>query len=415
MPLTPSLGVLKGRVMELVEYALKAVSETAQVDFKKSFDPGLTRDWVEIVKDIVAMANSGGGVIVFGLDNQGVPVDGFDADTVFQIDPADITNRVYKYTGYHFGEFELLKRKKENKEIVLLVVEGVETPMLFSKPGTYSIDGRTQKTGFSQGTIYFRHGAKSEPATREDLLQWQQRVKKAARNEILDRIKTLATLPEGADIQIVSSEAAIDTPKKLLESAVRRRKQDPNHMLTSRELLWIFQQRHQIEVSEDELLLLIGSGLRRTSTLYWWLQSAERQYGTDFVLSEVLKALDAGDRDKSDAARSIVEVASVYADENLLQEIISRLRESRYAHFRDAGKSFTDRKTVLQKLETRIAKAKHNGQLLLGMPLSDLEELSTEVSSKMFMRQMAPSNSRRLGDITRVIWYRNSDVAQNSL
>ena len=42
-------------------------------------------------------------------------------------------------------------------------------PLVFARPGTYSVPGGKQKTAFAQGTVYFRHGAKSEPGTTEDL------------------------------------------------------------------------------------------------------------------------------------------------------------------------------------------------------------------------------------------------------
>ena len=36
-------------------------------------------------------------------------------------------------------------------------------PIVFTRPGTYSVEGGRQKTAFSQGTVYFRHGAKKRP------------------------------------------------------------------------------------------------------------------------------------------------------------------------------------------------------------------------------------------------------------
>jgi hypothetical protein len=41
--------------------------ESATVDFKESLDPGSKQDWCELIKDIVAMTNSGDGCIVIGL------------------------------------------------------------------------------------------------------------------------------------------------------------------------------------------------------------------------------------------------------------------------------------------------------------------------------------------------------------
>lgn len=41
--------------------ALTAKRESKHIEFKEGFNPSEARDWCEIIKDIVAMANSGGG------------------------------------------------------------------------------------------------------------------------------------------------------------------------------------------------------------------------------------------------------------------------------------------------------------------------------------------------------------------
>ena len=41
--------------------------ESGSVDFKASFDPKSTQDWCELIKDIIAMTNSGGGTIIIGV------------------------------------------------------------------------------------------------------------------------------------------------------------------------------------------------------------------------------------------------------------------------------------------------------------------------------------------------------------
>ena len=50
-----------------IEDALSSETEQDWIDFKRQFDITSQADWCEIVKDIVAMANSGGGFIVIGL------------------------------------------------------------------------------------------------------------------------------------------------------------------------------------------------------------------------------------------------------------------------------------------------------------------------------------------------------------
>ena len=187
---------------ELIEQALKATSETAEIDFKERFNPDIPKEWIEITKDIVAMANSGGGVIIFGVDNYGNPVPDFEVKKVCEIDPADITNKIHKYTGYNFGSLKIIERKKNGAKVAILVIGEVEIPLVFSKPGTYSIGDGKQKTAFSQGTVYFRHGAKSEPGTRDDLQEVIERI----RRKWMAGIKMVMEAPEGAQYLVLSPE-----------------------------------------------------------------------------------------------------------------------------------------------------------------------------------------------------------------
>ena len=58
---------------DLIRRALIACRESKFIEFKEAFDVSSARDWCELTKDIVALANTGGGVILIGLDNRGNP------------------------------------------------------------------------------------------------------------------------------------------------------------------------------------------------------------------------------------------------------------------------------------------------------------------------------------------------------
>jgi predicted HTH transcriptional regulator len=57
-----------------LESALQSSSESIRTEFKESFDISSPQEWCELIKDIVAIANTEGGVILIGVDNFGVPV-----------------------------------------------------------------------------------------------------------------------------------------------------------------------------------------------------------------------------------------------------------------------------------------------------------------------------------------------------
>jgi predicted HTH transcriptional regulator len=96
-----------------IEISLTADKETVSIEFKESLDVSSSYEWCEIIKDIIAIANTDGGVIIIGLNDMGKPV-GADVSSLLCLDSADITNKIYKYTGFQFSQFKLQKCEKEN-------------------------------------------------------------------------------------------------------------------------------------------------------------------------------------------------------------------------------------------------------------------------------------------------------------
>jgi len=161
-------------------------AKTAYIDFKEGFDINSEKDRCEIVKNSVAMANSGGGVILIGVEDGGEP-SGSDVTPVLDIDPAVLVDMITMYTGERFSGFKIAEIDKEGVKIAALLIESVSIPMVFVKPGTYDIGDaddadnmgdmsdrggkgdRGQQTVFESGAVYFRHGARSEPGNSSDM------------------------------------------------------------------------------------------------------------------------------------------------------------------------------------------------------------------------------------------------------
>ena len=71
-------------------------------------------------------------------------------------------------------------------------VGSAKVPMVFTKPGTYAMSTKEQKTAFSRGTIYFRHGAKSEPGNTGDLTNAMEHRLREIRKEWVDGVRKVA-------------------------------------------------------------------------------------------------------------------------------------------------------------------------------------------------------------------------------
>lgn len=189
----------------LLEKALGAKRESKQIEFKEAFDVTSKQDWCEIVKDVVALANSGGGVILFGVDSQGVPST-TDLESLRAVDPATIADRIQPYTGTQVADLEVTEVEKAGNKLLAWLVGAAPMPIVFGKPGTYPIDGGKQNTAFARGTIYFRHGAKSEPGNTEDIARMVERKLEAIRKEWLRGVRKVVQAPPGSRVALLPPE-----------------------------------------------------------------------------------------------------------------------------------------------------------------------------------------------------------------
>ncbi|MFW6116765.1 MAG: RNA-binding domain-containing protein [bacterium] len=220
---------------ELIQQAVSAEAETDEIEFKDRFETDLTQSWCEIVKDIVAIANSGGGVVVFGLDDQGKPA-GEDISEILTLDPAHIVDKVDKYTGVQFANFRLIELEKEGHRIAALRIFGSAIPMIFLRPGTYPVSDRKQRSAFSRGTVYFRHGAKSEPGNQADLRQVIEKRINTRRELWLANIRKVVEAPSGSQLVVVPpdesrSKGAAEIPIRVVtedKAALKYRKISPD-------------------------------------------------------------------------------------------------------------------------------------------------------------------------------------------
>ena len=203
----------------LIEKALSAKSESKHIEFKQGFDPGSSHEWCELIKDIVAIANSGGGVIIFGLDSVGAPT-GLPVEQVNKVDPAEISNKISRYTGFIDLDCEILHLNKNEKDLVAFLIPSTPTPLVFQKPGTYDIGQGKQRNAFGAGTVYFRHGAKSEPGTSDDLRRVIERQLEVVRKSWLNGVKKVVKAPPGAQILTVV-HAPSRQPRTILADKVR--------------------------------------------------------------------------------------------------------------------------------------------------------------------------------------------------
>ena len=134
-------------------------------------------------------------------------------DDTASVDPAKITDAIYKYTDCQFQNFELKRVSKSGHELWGLIIGSAAMPVVFSQTGNYLDLSGKQRNAFSGGTVYFRHGAKSEVGNSEDLRLFIERHLDFVRSEWLDGISKVVEAPSGSVIQILPpDEISPSTP-----------------------------------------------------------------------------------------------------------------------------------------------------------------------------------------------------------
>lgn len=85
------------------------------------------------------------------------------------------------------------------------VIGGTDIPIIFTRHSADVMVRGKQKPAFAKGTVYFRHGAKSEPGTRNDLNTWLGIAIERARGNWIKGIRKVIEAPAGHTIAVVAS------------------------------------------------------------------------------------------------------------------------------------------------------------------------------------------------------------------
>ena len=201
---------------------LAAQRESRAVEFKEQFIPTDPKQALEVLKDIVAIANSGGGALAVGINNTGEAC-GTDVSAVLDYDHAKYCDLVRKYTLQNYCDFDVIEAEKDWHRIAVFVINPPDAPLVFEKPGTYAVENNRQQTAFGQGTVYFRHGAKSETGTSEDLRKFIEQRMREIQDQFMKGLRKVTVSPRGSHLEVVPARGTLATGTAIGGNAVQVR------------------------------------------------------------------------------------------------------------------------------------------------------------------------------------------------
>ncbi len=196
---------------ELIAQALAATRESRGIEFRREFSLTVPGAVCELLRDVAALANSGGGVVIVGLQSDG-SVSGWDPSDFLATDPAELTNAFSEYVGDQLDGLVIREAKKSLTKLVAIVVPPrAVSPVVFEKAGTYIDAQGREKVVFARGSISFRHGARSEPGTARDLHRFIAREVAREHRAWAKNIRSVAAAPAGSQVLVVKPKQAPTT------------------------------------------------------------------------------------------------------------------------------------------------------------------------------------------------------------
>ncbi len=186
----------RATVDRLVAEALEAARPRRAVAFARPSSNGGMRAELELVMNLAALANSGGGAVVAR-----------DTPALTALGAAGAQAALEMYTGEHI-DVDMRTERVDERDVVVFVVEGrPDTPAVFEKMGAWHDDAGVEHVVFERGTVFFRHGRNSDPANARDMHRFAERVTRQQHRAWETNVKKAAHAPADADVYVVRRKA----------------------------------------------------------------------------------------------------------------------------------------------------------------------------------------------------------------
>jgi hypothetical protein len=202
---------------------IKIGSEEEQLDYKREYDFSKDKkDKIELVRDVIGMANTHGGYVIFGVhevtDENGKHFDpnGMSTEVAASLDVSAFRQQIEAYVSERIEvKFASYKLKEFNDQVfgILYVAPNNNSPIIFAKDGQYK-----EKNGdkpkdvmlFRSGDIVVRKGASTERVDQSEMRRIISEIRQREKMQWTEDILGIRELTQRFDklIEILSKQNA---------------------------------------------------------------------------------------------------------------------------------------------------------------------------------------------------------------
>jgi hypothetical protein len=198
----------------LVEYA----EEDDRVDYKQTIDPASEKSLLDITKDISAFANTYGGYLVFGVNDDEKEVIGLSravADTIKDVN--FLQQKINRHLEPSIISLRAKEFKLDGKSIVIIYIpQSTRSTHMICKDGEFSQPSGKQKKSLFKGTLYVRRSAGNHLGDSRDLEDLIERRIDQFRDALLDKVAKVVKSPASSDVFILSKDPGDEEAKRYI-------------------------------------------------------------------------------------------------------------------------------------------------------------------------------------------------------
>lgn len=214
----PALTPLK------VEELIQRGAESAKLDYKQEYDPSDAKNRIMLVKHVLAMANTAGGYIVIGVDDDGTVL-GLDPSLVSRLDEATLRAQVAGYTSVPLRLFvDNTIEYNKLRFVIVTVLPLMDRIAVVGADGQYQ-DANRHTHAFRKGDVLVRHGSASERWNQNDADFILRRAALAQKEQWLQEFASdfnrVVQLARGDTLPVID-ERVFDLPADEFQKTVTR-------------------------------------------------------------------------------------------------------------------------------------------------------------------------------------------------
>ena len=195
---------------ENAEFLCAYKEEDEHVDYKAIFKSTDEKDWLEMTKDIMAFANTYGGFLVFGIEDQSKKIIGISDEDARKIaDSNNIQQKINRFIKPNINSIRTKIFNVDKKPIAIIYIpQSKNLTHIITKDGEFSYESGKKKVLLRKGTFYVRHTATNHLGDSNDFEKIIERRIDQFREALMDKVAKVVYSPTESNIHIVEEDTA---------------------------------------------------------------------------------------------------------------------------------------------------------------------------------------------------------------